>query len=153
MIIATLFSTEPRILNRDLEKAGIEDVKAIYINNLGKNNFIKDKSEYNLLIPGIVKRRHFPELNENYEEILFLAYEGTHANLVREQIDAFLNRSIEEEMNNMLADFIVAKEDDKVVGFAMSWFIMDKCHIGNIQILKCQFEIEIRHCQIGNCQF
>ena len=101
LIIATLFSTEPRILNRNLEKAGIEDVKAIYINNLGKNNFIKDKSEYNLLIPGIVKRRHFPELNENYEEILFLAYEGTHANLVREQIDAFLNRSIEEEMRYM----------------------------------------------------
>ena len=98
LIIATLFSTEPRILNNDLEKAGINDVKAIYINNLGKNNFIKDKSEYNLLIPGIVKRRYFPELNENYEEILFLAYEGTHANLVREQIDSFLNRSIEEEM-------------------------------------------------------
>ena len=101
LIIATLFSTEPRILNEDLKKAGIEDVKAIYINNLGKNNFIKDKSEYNLLIPGIVKRRFFPELNENYEEILFLAYEGTHANLVREQIDNFLNRSIEEEIRYM----------------------------------------------------
>lgn len=101
LIIATLFKTEPRILNRDIEKAGINDVKAIYINNLGKNNFIKDKSEYNLLIPGIVKRQYFPELNENYEEILFLAYEGTHANLVREQIDSFLNRSIEEEMKYM----------------------------------------------------
>lgn len=101
LIIATLFSTEPRILNEDLKKAGIEDVEAIYINNLGKNNYIKDKSEYNLLIPGIVKKRYFPELNENYEEILFLAYEGTHANLVREQIDEFLNKSIEEEMEYM----------------------------------------------------
>ena len=101
LIIATLFSTEPKILNEDLKKAGIKDVESIYINNLGKNNFIKDKSEYNLLIPGIVKRRYFSELNENYEEILFLAYEGTHANLVREQIDNFLNRSIEEEMKYM----------------------------------------------------
>ena len=43
-------------------------------------------------------------------------------------------KSIEEEMNNMLADFIVAKDDDKVVGFAMCWFIMDECHIGNIAV-------------------
>jgi len=43
--------------------------------------------------------------------------------------------SIEEEMNNILAKFIVAKDDDKVVGFAMCWFIMDECHIGNIAIL------------------
>ncbi len=43
-------------------------------------------------------------------------------------------KSIEEEMNNMLANFIVAKEDEKVVGFAMCWFIMDECHIGNIAV-------------------
>ena len=43
--------------------------------------------------------------------------------------------SIEEEMNNMLAKFIVAKDDEKVIGFAMCWFIMDECHIGNIAIL------------------
>ncbi len=43
-------------------------------------------------------------------------------------------KSIEEEMNNMLAKFIVAKEDNKVVGFAMCWFIMDECHIGNLAI-------------------
>ncbi len=42
--------------------------------------------------------------------------------------------SIEEEMNNMLAKFIVAKDDDKVIGFAMCWFIMDECHIGNIAV-------------------
>ena len=42
--------------------------------------------------------------------------------------------SIEEEMNNMLANFLVAKEDDKVVGFAMCWYIMDECHIGNIAV-------------------
>ena len=44
--------------------------------------------------------------------------------------------SIEEEMNNMLAKFVVAKEDDEVVGFAMCWFIMDECHIGNIAVLS-----------------
>ena len=43
--------------------------------------------------------------------------------------------SIEEEMNNMLAKFIVAKEDEKVIAFAMCWFIMDECHIGNIAVL------------------
>lgn len=101
LIIATLFKTEPAILNKDIEKAEIEDVEAIYINNLGKNSFNKDKSEYNLLIPGIVKKQFFRELNENYEEILFLAYDGTHANLVREQIDRFLNRSMEEEIKYM----------------------------------------------------
>ena len=42
--------------------------------------------------------------------------------------------SIEEEMNNMLANFIVAKEDAKIVGFAMCWYIMDECHIGNIAV-------------------
>ena len=42
--------------------------------------------------------------------------------------------SIEEEMNNMLAKFIIAKEDEKVIGFAMCWFIMDECHIGNIAV-------------------
>ena len=42
--------------------------------------------------------------------------------------------SIEEEMNNMLAKFIVAKEDEKVIGFAMCWFVMDECHIGNIAV-------------------
>ena len=44
-------------------------------------------------------------------------------------------KSIEEEMNNILAKFLVAKDDKKVVGFAMCWFIMDECHIGNIAVL------------------
>ena len=44
-------------------------------------------------------------------------------------------KSIEEEMNNMLSKFIVAKDDSKVIGFAMCWFIMDECHIGNIAVL------------------
>ncbi len=43
-------------------------------------------------------------------------------------------KSIEEELNNMLATFIVAKDDEKVVGFAMCWYIMDECHIGNIAV-------------------
>ncbi|MBR3281154.1 MAG: ribosomal protein S18-alanine N-acetyltransferase [Clostridia bacterium] len=43
--------------------------------------------------------------------------------------------SIEEEMNNILAKFIVAKDGDIVIGFAMCWFIMDECHIGNLAVL------------------
>ena len=42
--------------------------------------------------------------------------------------------SIEEEMNNILASFLVAKDDDRVIGFAMCWFIMDECHIGNVVV-------------------
>lgn len=42
--------------------------------------------------------------------------------------------SIEEEMNNMLAKFLIAKDEQKVVGFAMCWFVMDECHIGNIAV-------------------
>ncbi len=42
--------------------------------------------------------------------------------------------SIQEELNNMLSKFIVAKDGEKIVGFAMCWFIMDECHIGNIAV-------------------
>ena len=43
-------------------------------------------------------------------------------------------KSIEEELNNMLANFLVAVNDEKVIGFAMCWFVMDECHIGNIAV-------------------
>ena len=43
-------------------------------------------------------------------------------------------KSIEEELNNMLASFIVAKDNERVIGFAMCWYIMDECHIGNIAV-------------------
>lgn len=43
-------------------------------------------------------------------------------------------QSFEEEMNNILSLFLVAKDDEKVVGFAMCWFVMDECHIGNIAV-------------------
>ena len=44
-------------------------------------------------------------------------------------------KSIEEELNNILSTFIVAKDGEKVVGFAMCWYIMDECHIGNLAVL------------------
>ncbi len=43
--------------------------------------------------------------------------------------------SIKEEINNMLTNFLVAKDDEKVVGFIICWNIMDECHIGNIAVL------------------
>jgi ribosomal-protein-alanine N-acetyltransferase len=42
--------------------------------------------------------------------------------------------SIEEEIDNPLSLFYVAKEDEKVIGFTMCWFVMDECHIGNLAV-------------------
>lgn len=42
--------------------------------------------------------------------------------------------SFEEELNNLLATFLVAKIDNKVVGYLGMWFVMDECHIGNIAV-------------------
>lgn len=44
--------------------------------------------------------------------------------------------SFEEELNNMLATFLVAKIEEKVVGYIGMWFVMDECHIGNIAVDK-----------------
>ena len=44
-------------------------------------------------------------------------------------------KSIEEELNNPLSIFLVAKEDEKIIGFAICWFVMDECHIGSIAVL------------------
>ncbi len=43
-------------------------------------------------------------------------------------------KSFEEEMSNMLATYLVAKLDNKVVGFIGLWFVMDECHITNIAV-------------------
>ena len=118
LIIATLFRTEPRIINENLKKAGIENVEAIYIENLGKNSFNKDKSNFNLLIPGIIKQQFFSELNENYKKILLLTYEGKHNELVQSQIDKFTNSSMEDEMKFMeyfeeIYDYVKIPKNDK----------------------------------------
>ena len=118
LIIATLFRTEPKIINKTIKEEGIENVEAIYIENLGKNSFNKDKSQYNLLIPGVVKQQFFNELNENYKKILFLTYEGKHEELVQSQIDKFSNTSMEDEMKYMayfeeLYDYVKLPKNDK----------------------------------------
>lgn len=45
-------------------------------------------------------------------------------------------KSFEDEFNNMLATYLVAKDSDKVVGFIGLWFVMDECHITNIAVSK-----------------
>lgn len=45
-------------------------------------------------------------------------------------------KSFEDEFNNMLATYLVAKDGDKVVGFIGLWFVMDECHITNIAVSK-----------------
>lgn len=42
--------------------------------------------------------------------------------------------SFEEELKNMLATYLVAKIDNKVVGYLGLWFVMDECHITNIAV-------------------
>lgn len=43
-------------------------------------------------------------------------------------------KSFEDELNNMLATYLVAKLEEKVVGFIGLWFVMDECHITNIAV-------------------
>ncbi len=45
-------------------------------------------------------------------------------------------KSFEDEFNNMFATYLVAKDDEKVIGFIGLWFIMDECHITNIAVSK-----------------
>jgi len=42
--------------------------------------------------------------------------------------------SFEEELNNMLATYLVAKIDEKIVGYVGVLFVMDECHILNIAV-------------------
>ena len=42
--------------------------------------------------------------------------------------------SFEEELNNILATYLVAKIDNKVVGYIGMWFVMDECHITNVAV-------------------
>lgn len=44
--------------------------------------------------------------------------------------------SFEEELNNMLATFLVAKVENRVVGYIGMWFVMDECHVANIAVSK-----------------
>lgn len=41
---------------------------------------------------------------------------------------------LEEELNNMLATYLVAKIDDKIIGYIGMWFVMDECHIMNVAV-------------------
>lgn len=42
--------------------------------------------------------------------------------------------SFEEELNNILATYLVAKIDNKVVGYIGMLFVMDECHVLNIAV-------------------
>ena len=43
-------------------------------------------------------------------------------------------KSFEEELNNLLACYFVAKKENKVVGYVGMWFVMDECHVTNIAV-------------------
>ena len=42
--------------------------------------------------------------------------------------------SFEQELKNMLATYLVAKIDDRIVGYIGMWFVMDECHITNVAV-------------------
>ena len=42
--------------------------------------------------------------------------------------------SFEEELKNILATYLVAKIDQKVVGYIGMWFVIDECHITNVAV-------------------
>ena len=42
--------------------------------------------------------------------------------------------SFEEELRNILATYLIAKQNGKVVGYIGLWFIMDECHITNVAV-------------------
>lgn len=44
--------------------------------------------------------------------------------------------SFEEELKNILATYLVAKIENKIVGYIGMWFVMDECHITNIAVLR-----------------
>lgn len=46
----------------------------------------------------------------------------------------WLRSSFEDELNNMLATYLVAKIDDLVVGYIGTRFIIDECHFMNIAV-------------------
>ena len=44
--------------------------------------------------------------------------------------------SFEEELRNILATYLVAKVENKIVDYIGMWFVMDECHITNIAVLR-----------------
>lgn len=42
--------------------------------------------------------------------------------------------SFEEELKNMLATYLVAKIENKIVGYIGMWFVLDECHITNVAV-------------------
>lgn len=44
--------------------------------------------------------------------------------------------SFEDELRNILATYLVAKVENKIVGYIGMWFVMDECHITNIAVLR-----------------
>lgn len=48
--------------------------------------------------------------------------------------DFWSKESFSKEMSNALARFLVAKLDEKIVGYVGTWFILDECHINSIAV-------------------
>ena len=44
--------------------------------------------------------------------------------------------SYQKEMDNILATYLVALDEDKIIGFSGYWLIVDEAHITNIAVLK-----------------
>ena len=55
----------------------------------------------------------------------------SNANISLQSIKQFFT---EEELNNILSTYLVAKVDDKIVGYIGVMFVMDECHVLNIAV-------------------
>ncbi len=42
--------------------------------------------------------------------------------------------TLEKELQNILATYLVAKFNDSIVGYIGMWFVMDECHITNLAV-------------------
>lgn len=42
--------------------------------------------------------------------------------------------SFEEELRNILATYLVAELENKVIGYIGMWFVIDECHITNVAV-------------------
>lgn len=97
LLIGTYQKTEEKVLNDFL--SDIDDVNAIYLNKLYRKS--EDFSNFNLLLPGIINYKFTSILEQNFNQILILAYQGRNESLINQQIEEVLNYSIFDEKVSM----------------------------------------------------
>ena len=91
IIIASFSNSEHTILENQIntwkEKLNIEPDYQIELRSLSwLNRSSFDRSEYNLVLPGLLPPKYFSEILKPYKKILFLAYRGNNFDRVSDQV-------------------------------------------------------------------